>query len=82
MAYAGFMLIGRAGSPATQSLQALMRHGNAHVRFLAAKCIVFIDPADKETLIPIFTRLSNDADLDNRIKASNYLQILSFNPHP
>lgn len=81
MACAGFMLLGAQGSSAMPQLLKLTRHENSHIRLLAAKSVVFINPADKETLVPIFERLSADADADNRKEATNYLQVLLFLPH-
>jgi hypothetical protein len=78
MASAGFMIIGKDGSSALQSLKQLLTHKEARIRLLAADCIVFIDPADNTTLTGVFTQLARDSDATNRAKATNFLMMLSL----
>ena len=78
MASAGFMVLGKDGSSAAPSLIQLTNHKDSHTRLMAAECLIFIDPAANKVLIEVFTRLSRDADASNRVKATNYLRLLSF----
>ena len=80
LAYAGFMVLNRDAAACSGQLVELSGHTNAAIRLLASKCLVFIIPTDKSTLVPVFIRLSNDPNPGNRVEGSNILQMLMFDP--